>query len=227
MATWKLSNYHKKNAVERQFWRKDDRVIIREEGFRWGTWYCESDTKPDVDLKNPDGYEVNFTDYDWELDSMDDGCWGEIEAGRNTTEEDIADFETAWDNDGYDGVEALGWYNDDTEFILYGPLQLENEDTGETWNGDSLVEEESPLLSDAEIDEMMIALDFPEEKPLLTDWFPVSVNPVREGTYQVLDTELEQSWPFESNVKPGVWDGKTWDNANIVKWRGLTEDPNQ
>ena len=55
MAIWKISNLHKKNAVERQFWTRDGKTIIREEGFRWGTWSCESDEKPDVNLDNPDG----------------------------------------------------------------------------------------------------------------------------------------------------------------------------
>ena len=140
MATWKLSNYHKKNAVETQYWHKDDKVIIREEGFRWGTWYCESDTRPDIDLANPDGYEIGG-EYDWELDSMDDGCWGEIRAGRNATEEDVTEFEAAWEENWYEGVEELGWTLDDTENTLHGPLLLENTDTGETWNGDDASEE--------------------------------------------------------------------------------------
>ena len=138
MATWKLSNQHKKSAIERQFWRKDDKVIIREEGFRWGTWYCDSDDKPDIDLKNPDGFEVSWgDDYEWELDSMDDGCWADTEAGRNCTEEDLEAFNEAWDEDYYDGVEALGWTNDDTEFHIIGPLRLENEDTGEVFEGET------------------------------------------------------------------------------------------
>jgi hypothetical protein len=137
MTTWKISNYNKKNAVERQFWRKDDKVIIREEGFRWGTWYCESDEKPDIDLKNPEGFEVGYADeYEWELDSMDDGCWADTEAGQNTTDADIEEFNAAWEEDTFDGVEALGWNNDDTEYWIYGPLQLINESTGEEFIGE-------------------------------------------------------------------------------------------
>jgi len=77
MATWVLTTKTKKNAVEKQFWYKDGRVIIREEGYRWGKFYCESDERPDVDLANPDGYELGDSEYDWELDSLDDGCWAE------------------------------------------------------------------------------------------------------------------------------------------------------
>ena len=54
MATWKITNLHKKNAVERQFWTKDGVTVTKDEGFRWGTWSCESDEKPDIDLDNPE-----------------------------------------------------------------------------------------------------------------------------------------------------------------------------
>ena len=58
MAMWTLKTQHKKNAVEKQFWRKDGETIVRTEGYRWGTFYCESDDKPDIDLVNDDGYEI-------------------------------------------------------------------------------------------------------------------------------------------------------------------------
>ena len=71
MATWKITNQHKKNAVERQFWTKDGIVVTKDEGFRWGVWTGESDERPDIDLTNPDGFEVLSNQIDWELDSMD------------------------------------------------------------------------------------------------------------------------------------------------------------
>ena len=137
MAVWKLSNQHKKSAIERQYWRRDDKVIVREECFRWGTWTCESDERPDIDLKNPEEFEVSWGDeYEWEMESMDDGCWADTEAGRNCTPEDLEEFNTAWEEDFYDGVEALGWSLDDSEFIIIGPLRLENADTGEVFEGE-------------------------------------------------------------------------------------------
>ena len=141
MATWKLSPLWKKNAVEKQFWYKDGKLIIREEGYRWGTFYVDSDTRPltNAELKNDHGYELCCIDNDecWELDSLDDGCWVEYTAGNDeTTDEDIEEFEEAWDEDFFEGAEAAGWSNDDTEYWYYGPLELTNEDTGEVFNGD-------------------------------------------------------------------------------------------
>jgi len=125
MTTWALTTKTKKNAVEKQFWYKDGRVIIREEGYRWGKFYCESDERPDVDLANPDGYELGGTDYDWELDHLDDGCWADWTYPDDMTEEEQEAIEAAWEEDFYDGMEALGWSNDDTEYWFYGELELE------------------------------------------------------------------------------------------------------
>jgi hypothetical protein len=144
MATWKLSTYWKKSSIERQIWVKDDKVIIREEGYRWGTFYVQSDERPltDAELVNEHGYELGCLDNDecWELDSLDDGCWADTEAGRNCTEEDLEAFEEAWEENYTEGVEELGWSNDDTEFEFQGPLVLTNEDTGEEFNGETIKE---------------------------------------------------------------------------------------
>jgi hypothetical protein len=137
MAIWKISNYHKKNAVERQFWSKDGVTVSKDEGFRWGTWTCESDERPDIDLKNPDGFEVLFGDHDWEMDSMDDGCWVEWNFPDDMSEEEQEHIQELWDEDYFEGLEGDGWSNDDTEHWIFGPLELTNVDTGETWNGDS------------------------------------------------------------------------------------------
>ncbi len=134
MAIWKITNLEKKNAVERQYWVKGDQTIIREEGFRWGYWTCQQDTPPDIDLANPDGYEVGCSEFEWELQEMVDGSWADITWPDSMTEEEQQEWEEAWNEDGYDGVEALGWSNDETEYWIYGPLELTNEDTGEVQN---------------------------------------------------------------------------------------------
>ena len=87
MTTWTLKTQHKKSAVEKQHWYKDGKEIVRTEGYRWGTFYCESDEQPEIDLVNPDGYEIGSDDYDWELESLDDGCWAEWDWPEDMTEE--------------------------------------------------------------------------------------------------------------------------------------------
>lgn len=232
MAVWELSTEYKKNAIEVQLWYKDGVTIKRIEGYRWGTFYCESDERPDIDLRNEgDGYEL--ADYDWELDSLDDGCWADWEFPDSMSEEERAKIEEAWDNEWYEGMEALGWSQDDTEYWFQGPLKLVNKDTGEEFSvldADGNIKPEEDAISQEELEagleelkrefeELMAA----EEEPALTNWFPSDVNPVREGRYQVNDSKNPQ-WPFPTYAE---WDGKKWSDASIEQWRGLAEDPNK
>lgn len=136
MAIWKITNHHKKNAVERQFWTKDGITVTKDEGFRWGTWSCESDEKPDVDLNNPDGYDVMSTEYDWEMEDMNDGCWVEWTFPEDMSDEDREHVQDLWEEGWYDGMEDEGWINENTENWIYGPIQLTNVDTGEEFVGD-------------------------------------------------------------------------------------------
>jgi hypothetical protein len=58
-----------------------------------------------------------------------------------------------------------------------------------------------------------------------TDWYEVSINPVREGRYEVTST----SWDFPQYCN---WDGEKWgrwdgDNIDVNKWRGLAEEYNE
>jgi hypothetical protein len=232
MAVWELSTEYKKNAIEVQLWYKDGVTIKRIEGYRWGTFYCESDEHPDIDLRNEgDGYEL--ADYDWELDSLDDGCWADWEFPDSMSEEERNKIEEAWDNEWYEGVEALGWSQDDTEYWFQGPLKLVNKDTGEEFSvldADGNIKPEEDTVSQAELEAGLEELkrEFEEltaaeEDPPLTDWFPSEVNPVREGRYIVSDNK-NPHWPFPTYAE---WDGKKWNNDSIAQWRGLAEDPNK
>jgi hypothetical protein len=46
----------------------------------------------------PDGYEL--ADYDWELDSLNDGCWSEWQYPDSVSEAERAEIEAAWDENG-------------------------------------------------------------------------------------------------------------------------------
>lgn len=247
MTTWSLSPQYKKSAIEKMIFSKDGKCITIEQGFRWATFKVESDERPltDEELKNEDGYELCCIDNDerWEMWDMSDGCWLDIAIGNDkTSEDDLEEFETAWEEDSYEGVEALGWQNDDTEYYYYGPLELTNEDTDEVFRGeddsvhvipeannekdliDRFVDGYADLISSMS-DEEWEDLGKEEESPY-TDWFPIDINPVRVGTYQVLREENEIQWPFQSNIEAGTWDGKSWDKV-VIKWRGLAKDPNK
>jgi hypothetical protein len=141
MATWNLSPQYKKSAIEKMFFYKDGKSIVIEQGFRWANFTVESDEQPltEEELVNADGYELGCIDNDecWEMQEMIDGCWLDITAHNgDVTDEELAEFEAAWEEDSYEGVENLGWSNDDTEYYYTGPLELTNEDTGEVFQGE-------------------------------------------------------------------------------------------
>ena len=215
MAVWRLSTHYKKSAVEKQLWYKDGVTISKEEGYRWGTFYCESDEMPDVDLANPDGYELYG--YDWELDSLDDGCWSDWTFPEDMSAAEREQIEAAWDEDFSDGLENLGWSNDDTEYWFHGPLLMTNETTGEEFSGMS---EQSQEKTDqqlaAELDELIA------ETPVVTEWYDGDTPPARTGSYEV----ITMTWPF---MLFADWNGREWRREGFAikptAWRGLARDP--
>ena len=248
MATWSLSPQYKKSAVEVMFFRKDNMVISIEQGFRWATFKVESDERPltDEELKNEDGYELGSIDNDetWEMWEMVDGCWLDIDrANSHVSDEAFEEFSQAWEEDSYSGVEELGWSNDDTEYHYHGPLALINEDTGEEFLGEKedmpevpenlTFEEKVELVKEMEAEvraEQAQGAKWPfmppnsePEEPEMTDWFPVSINPVRVGVYEIL-TKESINWPFPNK---GLWDGKKWNflDQTVEQWRGLANNP--
>jgi hypothetical protein len=225
MAVWRLSTHYKKSAVEKQLWYKDGVTISLEQGYRWGTFYCESDEMPDVDLANPDGYEVYG--YDWELDSLDDGCWVDWNWPADMTEEQQDEIMDAWNEDFSDGLENLGWSNDDTEYWFHGPLIMTNETTGEVFSGmaqESQEKTEQQLV--AELDELIATETYISEDavetPVVTAWYDGDTLPARTGSYEV----ITMTWPF---MLFADWNGRVWRREGFAieptAWRGLAEDP--
>jgi hypothetical protein len=217
MATWKLSPQYKKSAVEKMFFFKDGKIIVMEQGFRWGTFSVESDERPltDSELVNEDGYELGCIDNDesWEMNDMSDGCWCDITAGNDeTTSTDVEEFEAAWQENWYEGVETLGWSQDECEYYFYGPLELTNEDTGEVLYGEPPEDVSVSGVSDTTQEEQVLEV---------TDWFPVTTNPARVGTYETLPGIEANTWPFPVMA---TWDGKKWSTV-VEQWRGLKHDP--
>jgi hypothetical protein len=127
MKTWVLSNAEKKNVEERSTWTKDGVDVIRVEWFRWGTWTLRSDDRPDVDLDNPDGYDVYGSGIDWELQSMDDGVAASWEFPDDMDDDEKARIEGVYEDGWYDAMEEDGWENVDTEVFIHGPLDLTEE----------------------------------------------------------------------------------------------------
>lgn len=127
MARYKISNAHKKSVVELETWRNSTtgEEFTIEHGWRWGEWWFESDTEPEIDLLNEGD---NFDPYSiGEIDNhnLDDGCWCFFEFPKDFNEALAEKIEQVWEEDMFQGLEELGFEHFDTDTIVSGPLTLE------------------------------------------------------------------------------------------------------
>lgn len=132
MAVWTLMPANKKSIEEITFWEKDGRTIVYRQGWRGGsvTVTTADDNPPEIDLEDND--ELNVLELvddhivDVEIESFWDGCWGDWDWNeQGLSDEEIEEIEAAWEEDGYNGVEDLGWNINETATWFYGELVLE------------------------------------------------------------------------------------------------------
>lgn len=129
MTWWKVSTEDKKSVYEHELWQKDDWVIRRVTGFRWGTVLIETDgDNPPVldqtDGPGADGVDMYNTDYNWELDNLSDGWYEDFIWPDEMPEEERDRLLELWEEDGYGGWEEDGWDAYETECWFHGPLEI-------------------------------------------------------------------------------------------------------
>jgi len=126
MAKYNISTEYKKSIIEVDFWYKDGKTIRRETGWRWGS----GDVIVDADneesfLSDVESEEVNVYDYEFELDSLDDGCWDDVEYPEDMSEEEQERMSELWYDESFEGWENEGWIIGDSELWFTGPIKLE------------------------------------------------------------------------------------------------------
>jgi hypothetical protein len=115
MALWSIQPTWKKSIREVMYFRKDDKRITIETGWRWGEFTCvtEDDEPPVI----TEGEDLFSQGYDVEMQECTDGCWVEYEFDEFTEEEEEAMREWLDENSFYD-LEEDGWIFEDSEFIM-------------------------------------------------------------------------------------------------------------
>ena len=148
MAYWTVKTYHKKNVEQHEYFiqREGNGRIKVIDGFRWATFRIETDddnfpefeftevpggndAKDSLDLFSCSANNIVGSEL---IDMFDGGCWGgwEIEGVSEEEEEKLNEF---LEENGSWALEDDGeWYLDETEVWVWGPLEVTNEDTGET-----------------------------------------------------------------------------------------------
>ena len=130
MARYQVSNRWKKSAVDTEIWihgEDNTKRFMRETGWRWASYLVNlSDEDLEyIDVEDECGEFYPYSYEDCELISADDGCWEEFIFPDNITAEEREAIEQAYNEDYCDGLESLGYYLDDTEVVLSGPLDIE------------------------------------------------------------------------------------------------------
>jgi hypothetical protein len=148
MAQWTVSTYYKKSCQEVEHWvrREGEGKITVTNGFRRGEWTVETsdDNPPEFEfdfVPGGDGKkdsidmcncEVNNIESVELVEMFDGGCWYDIEFEGLTIEEEEELEEFIEENSIYDLEDRDdSWYNEDTEWWIWGPIEIKNED-GET-----------------------------------------------------------------------------------------------
>jgi hypothetical protein len=125
-STYRISTQEKKSIVQVETFTMtkdgEDYRVDMEQWWRWG-YVVISEVEDTIDPDNPDGLMVS--DYSIDDQDLNDGVACYFNFSDNVTDEIKELFEQAWDEDGYSGVEDLGWMQWDMEMCFHGPLEVE------------------------------------------------------------------------------------------------------
>lgn len=129
MTWWRVATTEKKNVEEHELWQKDDWVIRRITGYRWGTFSVETpdDNPPTLEQDSgpgADAVDMYNTDYYSELVSLDDGWYADVIWPDEMPDEERERLEELWEEDSYGGWEEEGWVQYDNECWFCGPLEI-------------------------------------------------------------------------------------------------------
>lgn len=129
--TYSVEPAMKKCITEREEWYNEelDLYMYVEVLWRWGRWYVtldEGETIPNAGEKQY--ISVGQLGDDVEFDFTDDDCGRWFEPDMEPGEEYdalVEKIEEAWEEDFYMGIEDLGWEHVDTDYYIYGELNIE------------------------------------------------------------------------------------------------------
>ena len=122
MKTWRLATKHKKSFHETEAWSKGKLELINDVIWQSGSFTIDSDTKPEIDLVNKEGFdpENNAYSYEFEFEESSDGD-GEYTYPEGLSSEEEAKLEELIETE---SLEKAGWIYEGNEYYLIGELEL-------------------------------------------------------------------------------------------------------
>ena len=122
MAEWSVKPTWKKSIIERQYFKKDENILMVETGWRWGEFhvYTDDDNPPDIEA----GVDIYDCEYVAELVETSDGCWEEHDMDEcdDDTREWLEEFFD--EGNSFFDLEEHGWIQYDTEMIIDCDLEI-------------------------------------------------------------------------------------------------------
>lgn len=124
---WKVSPAHKKSITEIEIWRNDKGEYLKHTTqWRWGSWIVRDDAKPKLEGYDPEkGMDPYSFGDEVELEGMNDGDDYGFEYPASWKKKDIKKFEKLWEEEWHEAPITMGMQEDDTEYWVCGPLDIE------------------------------------------------------------------------------------------------------
>ena len=124
--TYILKPKNKKSLVERVIYEKDGTVFAYTEGYTGGEWsFVGTEEQMKMVLPPLDDYSVDMNMFfDWEFVESGQGHTNDWEFVGPADAELVEEAENIMEEDGHWGLEEAGWTYEDTEWFVYGGLEL-------------------------------------------------------------------------------------------------------
>jgi hypothetical protein len=115
-----------KSLVEKTFYSKDDTILVFSEGFTGGEWrFMQDDSELEEYIPPLDDDEIDMTSYyEFEMTGSGPGHSDHWSFEGEKNEDLMKQAEAILHSDGRDGLEDGGWEYEDTEWFVYGGLEL-------------------------------------------------------------------------------------------------------
>ena len=123
MARWKVEPTYKKCITEVEYWQKGEESFTIETVWRWGTFFIESEEKPNIES----GVDMYCCGYDVEVDEIWDSCatYYDFDCCTEETKQFVENFLA----EGFaSDLEGKDWSHTDSEMYIHCDLSIERVD---------------------------------------------------------------------------------------------------
>lgn len=109
---YRIEPVEKNSIATTTTYKNGDMYVSREETYRWG--YAIVETSEDIDANSDEIFVIAY----------EDGVYVSWDYPDDLSDEDKEAIKNAYDEDGDDGLETLGWHYSDSEGKIVAPYKV-------------------------------------------------------------------------------------------------------